>query len=165
MAFFEKHSDLVYIKEEQVVSSWNASIPAAAGNADKFFEEIEQQIKALGIPDLVVERKQVDSKGASAFIHKVVPRTCLYVHSAAEPVAGFDTFIVFRDYGQNLLAARYVVSSVVADTLNLFGKEELTASMSLIHHAVLTAVKKVMGELNQDFSLISTQSKGILDIA
>ena len=54
--------------------------------------------------------------------------------------------------------------SVALENMNLFDREEATAYITTVHHAVLEAVADIMKGLNQDPSKIDRRTKGFLNI-
>ena len=166
MAFFALHPDLVYLKEKEILDQWNFMMPQAQGRKEKLYETAERQVRATGIPEVVVERKEVDAFREGQKIKKLDTQIFLCVH-APGVFGSVRHFIGGRDYGNNLLVSRYLIlpnRTAERLALNVFEREDLMAFNGLVHEALVEAVKEMMSEAHLDFSKMDTKSKGIVDI-
>ncbi|MCD6226021.1 hypothetical protein J7J95_03030 [bacterium] len=73
-------------------------------------------------------------------------------------------FIFLPFYLIILLLQMIWKKSVTLENMNLFDREEATAYITTVHHAVLEAVADIMKGLNQDPSKIDKRTKGFLNI-
>lgn len=164
MTFIALHPDLVLLKDEEIVNRWNEIISDGAGRGEKFYEEVERGVNAAGIPDIAIERKEVDAFKPGQKIKKLATQAFLSIRGTASPIDRYTVLVGARDYGKHLLVCRYVIVQHSHDTYSVFENEEIVACFSFVHRAVLSAMELIMKDLNRDFSKVNTQSKGIIDI-
>lgn len=119
MAFFERLPDLVYLRSAELASSWHGVIPDAAGHGEKFFGEVERRAKDAGVPNVLVERKQMESFRPLQKTKKLNPRVGLCI--SAEPFGGYKLYVGAHDYGKHLIVSRYLlVSGTSSDGIDVF---------------------------------------------
>ncbi len=163
MALFQSHPDRLTLFEQNLVNSWSGTLPEGAGKGDKFLEGVERELTALGIPNLDIKRQEVETIPTQSKTHGL--RVCLFVHASDEPINNYSFYFTAQDFGKHLVLSR-LLANTRQIARNTFEVEVREAYFSLVHAAMLNAVKQLTTELNQDFSKINAKkSEGIIDIA
>lgn len=163
MALIESHPDRVILFTQNIVNSWSTVIPEAAGRVEKFFDDVEQAVKGLDIPNVITKRIELETTRETERAKGLYVRVALLVRGTVAPINNHNIYFSAQDFGKHLILSRYVEeNSKVA--YSPFEKEALSAYFSLVNAAMLAVVKQFTTELKQDFSKINTQSKGIIDI-
>ena len=161
MALFQSRPDLVRVKDENIVSTWHALVPDAAGQCDKFFTEVENALKQI-MPDLVgTDRKEIEISSKSA---PKESRTCLRVmRKNGLPETGYHAYFSTEDIGKHLIVSR-VVENKGSPLWGIFNAEEVSAYLSLIG-AAGNAAKDVLLAGKQEIKMANANKEGgIIDI-
>ena len=163
MAFFESHPDRSLLFDENIVHSWNAVIPQAAGRGEEFFDQLAQALEAAGIPELKTHRGEAETMRVKERSKGLYVRPALFVFSNEAPAGDYNFIFTTQDFGKHLVLSR-MVQEQKAIGYSKFEKEMLGAYFSMVNSVMLAVAKKLAEDVGQDFSKINAQSKGTIDI-
>jgi hypothetical protein len=173
----------VILDTQSVVERWGVIVKGAEGQAPDTVERIQALLKDSAPTG--IQSEQV--KAYSGFLQKLLApksgRDYLVVTNPDLSLSRYRIFLSVRDYGPDLdvawlltspftTAAKMIAASSKAGAgvvgiglhLNAFQLEDLRAFLTVVHRSVREAVKELMDGLGQDFSQVSTHSKGFLEV-
>jgi hypothetical protein len=163
MAFFESHPDRDFLFNGIILKRWSVTVAEAAGRGAKFLDDVEQTLKALGIPDLVTKRGELETGRDNERAKGRDVRPSLLINVSTEPIKYYDTYVSAQDYGRHLILSRLVRGT--ARSHSQFETEAISAFLSLVNAATLDVAKKISDEVNQEFSKAGKQPPlGMIDI-
>ncbi|MDO8552878.1 MAG: hypothetical protein Q7S01_05175 [bacterium] len=166
--FTSRPEGVIRMGPNMVISSWEAVVPEAKGKAEKLWEEIERRMKEKEIPNLLYGREQVDGFFGDTKTSGQGSRPCFYFTNQEKMIGGpYITVVGAHDYGTYLLVSRWLLAPNLKEHLticNIFEKEIISAYLSIAHSVVVGSVEQITTDLQQDFSKINTQAKGMLNI-
>jgi len=181
--------------QERVVESWSALFDGANGEGEKVIKGVVREIERVEVPNIYVTRKKVRpgegfiGKPREFLVaeHRLIDTYDMYIgahdygkqlfvswYLVAEPMAFLRMFK--RNPITAILKLPFLVlakslSKVRGDSgdfyskMNLFDREEITAYITTVHHAVTTAAKEVAENRNIDFSKVDTRTRGFLNLS
>ena len=170
------------LRKEQVRDSWSTLIENAHGKAEEIFRNAEAFIKGNNVPSLVMEKKSI----APGFVKSVLGSArefLVVIYAGNFRIKPYQLFVNARDFGNNLDVSLYMTyrpsmwqalalltpfvgaASQALSELDLFDQQDLRAYGTIVHHAVLESVDKLMFDLKQDPSKIDRKSRGFLGIS
>jgi hypothetical protein len=169
------------LRREQVEDSWSALIENAKGKAEGIFRDTEAFIKANNVDSLVMTNESISPGLVRSMLGTA--REFLVVVYSSFRLRPYQIFVNARDFGNNLDVSWYLtyrpsiwqaiaalipfvkVASEALRELDLFDQQDLRAYATVVHHAVLKSVDKLMLELKQDPSKMERKSRGFLGIS
>jgi hypothetical protein len=166
----------VTLKEETILNEWGEMVKEGAGNAAFVLDAVQAELTRAKVPgDCEWEVEEVKS---STWIARV--RREFLIVKLAE-FKDYRMYIAARDYGIHLDCCRFMtvepgffkktISSAAFGTMdalsapkNILIHQDLVAWTTVVHHAVLDSVGKLLDKLGQDKSKLNRRSKGFLEI-
>jgi hypothetical protein len=161
------------LKAEKVVRQWGTIIERGAGRDKWVFDQTETLIRETCPPAVVLRREPVTT---GMFSEK---REFLIVtHSA---IREYAMFISAQNFGQDLSVSWYLTvnpgflkraiskkltrdSNALSQEIPVFAQQDLSAYVSIAHNRLRAVVEELNKELQQDYSRIDWQPKGILSM-
>lgn len=166
----------VTLKEETILNEWATLVSDGAGNASFVLDAVQAELRHANVPgDCEWKIEEVKS---STWIARV-RREFLIVK--LDEFKDYRMYIAARDYGVHLDCCRFLTvepgffkKTIAAHALgsmdalsapkNILVHQDLRAWVTVVHHAVLDSVEKLLGKLGQDKSKLNRGSKGFLEI-
>lgn len=167
----------ITLKEETILNQWNMLVDGAAGKASEVLSEVERNLRAARVPgECTWELEEVQSAG---FLSKV-RREFLIVR--LKQFSDYRNYVGVRDYGSHLDCCRFLTvepgsfkrrfskavtggeERLLSVPRNILIEQDLTAWLSVVHHAVLDAVKGLVTSLGQDPAGVRRETKGFLQV-
>lgn len=166
----------VTLKEETILNEWSTMVDSAGPHADRVLDSIQERLGDADIPGNCTW--DVDEVKSSGWLSKV-KREFLIVR--LEQFSDYRMYISAREYGIHLDVCWFltvepgffkrVISVQIGDSetavsapKNILVHQDLRAWVTVVHHAVVDAVKSLMEGLGQDKSLLRRESKGFLSV-
>ncbi|MEZ5358871.1 MAG: hypothetical protein R3F48_08560 [Candidatus Zixiibacteriota bacterium] len=166
----------IKLKEESILNEWSMVLDNAAGNAPTVLEGIQNRLQQSEIPgNCVWSIEEVQSSG---FFSKV-RREFLIV--TLEQFRDYHMYIGIRDYGVHLDCCRFLTvepnflkkwasekltgsAEALSAPKNILIHQDLSAWVTIVHHAVVKSVEDLMNNIGSDPKLLQRGSKGIMEI-
>lgn len=167
------------LRKEQILEQWDVLIAQANGNMDVIYNSTAEALEAAEPPGVKWQREKV---ALGAFSRKRYD--VLVVHNSH--LRRFSIYLIALDYGNSLQVAWFLTirpglyirllagffsilgrqtdSKTLATVLDIPRELEVHAYTTTVHAAAKEAVQALMTQLEQDFSKVSTKSKGFLEI-
>jgi hypothetical protein len=163
----------VTIRKDKIMDKWLTIVDNGAGSRERIYTATETYLGQAQLPGVGWKRDNVSTGMFGA------NREFLCVSN--QGLREYGMFLCARDYGQHLDCAwfltcqpglfkkaisRYAAGNANALSMNLdvFAQQDLSAWISVVHHAFLRSIKELMEELQQDISGMNTTSKGYLSV-
>lgn len=177
------------ITEEKMLDEWVALINKAPHQADKMMDKLAREIQAEKIPNITITKKEIklgrDPRRMIVIEHSFLKGYYMYVAALAygEDRLNIVWYLVLdtpeiaaarRDakYGHNTNAPGHAFFNTVFTggfnrvlNMSILDKLELSNYVGLVHRVVVDETKKLMEELNLDFSQVNTHTKGFLNLS
>ena len=172
---------MALLKKQQVLESYHELISQGQGEAENTFDEIITQITDNQVPVIKMSKESA----ALSLMGKLFGRKREFIivtNTTNKRLKAYRIYVNARDYGTNLQVSWYLVSKVgfcrallaiifrgvssgetLVMKLDLFDLQDLQAFRTVVHRAVLHAVRELVKKLGQDPSAINQKSKGYLD--
>lgn len=170
------------LRKDQVEDSWCTLIENAQGKAEGVFHSAEAFIKENNVEPLCMTNESISPGFVSSMFGKA-REFLVVVYSGSFRLKPYQIFVNVRDFGNNLDVSWYLTyrpsiwqalaslipfvkaASEALRELDLFDQQDLRAYATVVHHAVLKSVDKLMLDLKQDPSKIERKSRGFLGIS
>ena len=170
----------VTLKDEKIIDRWSMIVESGQGQAEKIYQDTENNIKESKAPGIKIERTKV----RPGWLKGLLGKEREYMMVTNEALRDYRMFIGARDFGDNLDISWFItcepgffkkrlsniLTSGASDkalslNLDIFQQQDLNAYGTVVHHCLLKAIEKLMISLGQDSSKIDRKSKGFLGIS
>jgi len=169
------------ILKQHVIGDWGHLIEGAQGRAEEIFKATEEAVEKSGVSSINIRRQELIPGIIRGMLG--VRRDFLVVNDRHYRLKPYQFLMNAKDYGNNLDIVWYLsyrLSLIRAlltiipfvsfiprkiEDLDLFDLQDLKAFNTICHHAVLSAVEKLMLSLSQDPSKIKREARGFLGIS
>jgi hypothetical protein len=167
----------VKLKEETILNQWSMLIDGAAGRGNEVLDSIQFHLEAARIPGNC--QWSVDEVESGGFLSKT-RREFLIVR--LDQFSDYRNYVGVRAYGTHLDCCRFLTvepgffkrqisqaitggeDRLLSTPKNLLVEQDLSAWVTVVHHAVLDAVKSLYAKLGQDPAGIRRETKGFLQV-
>ena len=167
----------VRLKDETILNQWSMLVDGAAEHCHEVLEDIQDRLEAARIPGTC--RWLVSEVESGGFLSKT-RREFLIVQ--LDQFADYRNYIGVRPYGTYLDCCRYLTvepgflkrqlsqaitggdNRLLSTPKNLLIEQDLSAWASVVHHAVLDAVRSLMTKSGQDLAGLRRETKGFLQV-
>jgi len=153
------------LTQADIVSEWVNLVYKGNGHGKQFYKHVAAELKDAGLPGVTWEMETVGEK--KAFFGGVKGEMHQFLKVKNQEFPLIQTFIGAVDFGNYLNVCRYTALPKDLENVSIypiFRHNRLEGFLSIVHQAVIVATKALMEELNQDFSVVNTQSKGFLKV-
>jgi hypothetical protein len=187
MIFSNSEKEKVYASDLKILEKWSTMIEDAKGRGEELLRETMRLIQEREVPGIEIKKVLVCTK--QTLTQKAQEREYLMIVNNQRHLKDFKMYVGATDYGKNLNCYWYFTCEpgpfkklgsilysklgregeasplALSFALNLFEDQDLTAYVTIIHHAVLDAVKEISQSVGFDFTKVDTKSRGFLNIA
>lgn len=176
----------VHVGNLKILERWSTMIEDAKGRGEELLRETVRLIQEREVPEVEIKKVLVCTK--RTLTQKAQEREYLMVVNNQRHLKDFKIYMGATDFGKNLNCYWYFtcepshfkkLSSLLYSklggeetsplalsfALNLFEDQDLTAYVTIIHHAVLDAVKVISQSVGFDFTKVDQKSRGFLNIS
>lgn len=170
----------ITLQDEKIIDRWSMIVEGGQGRGEQVYADTENFVRQSKSPGTELERVKV----RPSWLKGLLGNERNYLMATNEALKDYRMFIGARDYGDHLDVSWYLtcepgffkksLSKVLTEgatdkalslNLDLFQQQDLNAYATVVHHCLLQALEKMMGELSQDISKIDRKSKGFLGIS
>ena len=167
----------VKLKDETILNQWSMLIDGAAARGNEVLDDIQARLTAARIPgNCAWDVEEVESGG----MFSKTKREFLIVR--LDQFSDYRNYISVRAYGTHLDCCRFLTvepgflkrqlsqaitggsDQLLSTPKNLLIEQDLTAWVSVVHHAVLDAVKALMTKSGLDPAGLRRETKGFLQV-
>jgi hypothetical protein len=167
----------VKLKEETILNQWSMLVDGAAGCVTEVLDAIQLRLMEADIPGHCTWR--LDEVQAGGILSRV-RREFLVVE--LEQFPDYRNYVGVRRYGKHLDLCRYLTvepgflkrqlsqaitggdDRLLSTPKNLLHEQDLSAWATVVHHAVIGAVRRLHERLGRDPAGIRTDTKGFLQV-
>jgi len=167
----------VKLKDETILNQWSMLIDGAAARGNEVLDDIQARLTAARIPgNCAWDVEEVESGG----MFSKTKREFLIVR--LDQFSDYRNYVGVRAYGTHLDCCRFLTvepgflkrqlsqaitggsDQLLSTPKNLLVEQDLTAWVSVVHHAVLDAVKALMTKSGLDPAGLRRETKGFLQV-
>ena len=167
----------VKLKDETILNQWSMLIDGAAARGNEVLDSIKFHLEAARIPGNC--HWSVDEVESGGFLSKT-RREFMIVR--LDQFSDYRNYIGVRAYGSHLDCCRFLTvepgflkrqlsqaitggsDQLLSTPKNLLVEQDLSAWATVVHHAVLDAVKSLYAKLGHDPAGIRHETKGFLQV-
>jgi hypothetical protein len=159
------------LRKDRIIDNWLAIVDNGIGQQERVYQRTESLLEEAKLPDVTWKREPISSG--------MFGRSRIFLIVNHRSLKEYVMYLSARDYGQHLdcawfltvqpgffqrTASKFASGQKGGFGLDVFDQQDLSAWISVRHHAFIRAVKELMEELQLDPMSMNTQSKGCLSV-
>lgn len=167
----------VKLKDEAILNQWSMLVDGAAQRGNEVLDDIQSRLTAARIPGKCEwSLDEVESGG----MFSKTKREFLIIR--LDQFSDYRNYVSVRPYGTHLDCCRFLTvepgflkrqlsqaitggeDRALSVPKNLLVEQDLSAWVTVVHHAVIDAVKDLYSKLGQDPAGIRRETKGFLQV-
>ena len=165
------------IKQDRILDNWVTVVDNGAGYSGRVYDKTDMFLAEAQLPGVTWKREDV----STGLLEGLLGKTRDFLVVSHRGLKEYGMYLSSRDYGQHLdcgwfltveprflkrAISKYAVGSGNGRSLSLdvFDQQDLSAWVSVVHHAFVKSIKEIMEELKQDITGMNTRSKGYLSV-
>ena len=174
---------MITLKEGKIIDQWSTLIEQCQGHGEGLLQSVEANLRSSEAPGVSWKRESV----APGWLKGLLGKRRDYLLLTHERFDDYLMCVGARDYGTALDVSWYLTGSTKSalvkalaqvpgvgvaagmyaalQSLDVFDQQDLTAYVTIGHHAVIKAVEELMRQRNLDLARLERKSRGMFGVS